>query len=230
MSTVTRRDGFAAFFWLAFERSKNPMLIMEFNRELLAVNDACERAFGRMPDEVLGRRSDHFVSPEWWRRLERDWAILARDGTVASDLEVVRPEGTHIEVQYSAAREQITGRELVLSVVIDYQARPRAPIEGGGGGLTKRETEVVSRLALGQRVHEIATDLILSPATVQTHQRNAMQKLSARSQAQLVATAMAGGMLEPDVVRTLAARSGRAEETDSSGHGTAGRTESGRLV
>ncbi|MEJ7875109.1 MAG: LuxR C-terminal-related transcriptional regulator [Solirubrobacterales bacterium] len=47
----------------------------------------------------------------------------------------------------------------------------------------------------GQRV-QIAELLKLSPATVQTHVRNAKSKLGARTRAQAVALALVGGLID----------------------------------
>ena len=59
---------------------------------------------------------------------------------------------------------------------------------------------------MGRRWHEIAADLFITQATVKTHVRNAMRKLGARSQAQLVAMTLATGMLDPARVRGETAR------------------------
>jgi DNA-binding CsgD family transcriptional regulator len=66
--------------------------------------------------------------------------------------------------------------------------------------LTARELEVVAGIGMGKRSREVADALVISPATARTHVRNAMTKLGARSQAQLVAIALAAGMLDPEQV------------------------------
>src|ERR671935_117042 len=57
---------------------------------------------------------------------------------------------------------------------------------------TTREREVLALLATGATDGEIADVLGLSPATVQTHVRNAKTKLGARTRAQAVALAPPG--------------------------------------
>jgi len=64
--------------------------------------------------------------------------------------------------------------------------------------LTPREREVVAKVALGRRRQEIADELFISDATVKTHLRNAMHKLDVRSQAQLIAVALARGLIEAE--------------------------------
>ena len=67
-------------------------------------------------------------------------------------------------------------------------ARPRAP--------SNRECEVLALLAGGRTDGQIAELLELSPATVQTHVRNAKAKLGARTRAQAVAIAFQRGLIE----------------------------------
>jgi DNA-binding NarL/FixJ family response regulator len=63
--------------------------------------------------------------------------------------------------------------------------------------LTRREREVVTFIALGYDTREIAATLFVSPETVKSHVRKAMSKLGARTRAQLVAVALAGGQIAP---------------------------------
>jgi DNA-binding NarL/FixJ family response regulator len=56
--------------------------------------------------------------------------------------------------------------------------------------LTKREREVLRLLADGKRYEEIAKELFLSPETVRTHVRKAMQRLEASTRTEAVATAL----------------------------------------
>jgi DNA-binding CsgD family transcriptional regulator len=56
--------------------------------------------------------------------------------------------------------------------------------------LTPREREILSMLAGGNTVAEIAKELYLSPFTVRTHIRNAKDKLQARTTAHAVAIAL----------------------------------------
>ena len=58
---------------------------------------------------------------------------------------------------------------------------PRAAAHADGPGLTRRELEVVRRVAVGRTNREIATELFLSPRTVDMHVRNLLRKLDARS-------------------------------------------------
>lgn len=73
-------------------------------------------------------------------------------------------------------------------------AEPAPPT--GGGGLTKRELEVLRYIALGLTNREIAEKLFLSFRTVNTHRANIMQKLDIHDTAGLVRHAIATGVVD----------------------------------
>jgi DNA-binding NarL/FixJ family response regulator len=63
--------------------------------------------------------------------------------------------------------------------------------------LTQREREVLALVGEGLSNREIATRLVLSPATARTHVSRAMGKLGARDRAQLVVIAYQTGLVSP---------------------------------
>jgi two-component system, NarL family, invasion response regulator UvrY len=75
-----------------------------------------------------------------------------------------------------------------------------AEIDGEGASplkrLSEREFEVFLRLAKGEAVQMIATDLNLSASTVGTHLYNVKQKLGASNQAELTLIALRAGLIE----------------------------------
>ena len=80
------------------------------------------------------------------------------------------------------------------------RARPPAPVAGAAEarpsrGPTTRERQILGMLASGDTDTQIAGKLALSPATVQTHVRNAKAKLGARTRAQAVAMAIRRGLI-----------------------------------
>jgi DNA-binding NarL/FixJ family response regulator len=70
------------------------------------------------------------------------------------------------------------------------QAATNAP-----GRLSRRETEVLGMLAHGQTSGQVAGELFLSEQTVDTHVRNACQKLQARGRLHAVVIALGTGEL-----------------------------------
>jgi DNA-binding NarL/FixJ family response regulator len=61
--------------------------------------------------------------------------------------------------------------------------------------LTKREREILRLLAEGMRNDQIALRLSISPLTVRTHVKNAMEKLGADTRAQAVARALRDSLI-----------------------------------
>lgn len=76
--------------------------------------------------------------------------------------------------------------------------------------LSAREREVLGRLADGLSGAQIARELVLSPETVRTHVRNAMEKLGAATRSQAVVMAMESGQIGdgPAASRTSATSAG----------------------
>jgi DNA-binding NarL/FixJ family response regulator len=63
--------------------------------------------------------------------------------------------------------------------------------------LTEREREVMTLVAAGLSNDEIATRLVVSPATAKTHVSRVLTKLRSRDRAQLVVLAYESGMVRP---------------------------------
>jgi len=73
------------------------------------------------------------------------------------------------------------------------QTRPAELLES----LTEREREVVALVGEGLSNDDIATRLVVSPATAKTHVSRAMVKLQVRDRAQLVVLAYETGLVRP---------------------------------
>ena len=69
-------------------------------------------------------------------------------------------------------------------------------------GLTDREREVVTLVALGLSYDEIADRLFVSPLTAKTHVNRAMTKVRARDRAQLVVMAYQSGLVSAQIPPT----------------------------
>ena len=70
----------------------------------------------------------------------------------------------------------------------------RAEADADGGGLSRREREVLRLVSVGRTNREIAHDLFLSPRTVDMHVRNILRKLDCRSRVEAAGRARELGL------------------------------------
>ena len=190
-------------FRAIFERSHNPMLLADDERRCVHAN-AAACALLRLPlESVIGRRVDDFTPPEVRSALDGEWGKFTSEGRRTGRYQLLLPEGDRVCVEYSATANVEPGRHLsILSPVgkdpdddhADEPARVRVDVPAGrlgaGRPLSDREREVVTAVALGESIDEIAERLGLSPETVRTHLRNLRQKLGARNRPHAVALAL----------------------------------------
>ena len=198
MADAARRDGWPALFAAAFRRSNNAMALVDDRRHHVDVNGAYARLVGYAPGELIGRPVWSLI-PDGPLLSAEEWAatLAARHFTGRTDL--VCANGAKVSVQWGAEVVTATDRRLVLFVALStsrWGARfRRDATEAGPARLSAREREIVELVALGDSGPEIAQKLHIAHDTVRTHVRNAMVRLGARSRAQLVAKAMAAGLI-----------------------------------
>jgi PAS domain S-box-containing protein len=190
------RDGWPGLFSAAFTQSRNAMALVDARRCVVDVNGAYLNLFGYRRDAVIGHPIGAFVEggPLF---TTSQWEAEIADGRADGEATVLRADGTPVGVQWAATAEVVTGRRLVLVVVLNTSRsgprfrRPEA--SATNAALSPRELEVVRMVAAGGTAAEIGDELRLSHHTVRTHVRNAMDKLGARSRAHLVAQALGHG-------------------------------------
>jgi PAS domain S-box-containing protein len=179
------------------EPSTPAVVVVDDTRRCVEVNvGACE-LLGRSRSEILGRVFDSLVAAESRERIGHFWRAFADQGGHAGPF--VARDG--VEVEIAVTRNVIAGRHLLMLSPAGRrprssrfaQPRPdREPVarEQNGRTPSAREREILRLLATGATDPQIAAQLGLSPATVQTHVRNAKAKLGARTRAQAVAMAI----------------------------------------
>jgi DNA-binding CsgD family transcriptional regulator/ketosteroid isomerase-like protein len=107
---------------------------------------------------------------------------------VVVDLEFQLDDGTAPPVvRRVGCSYRIAGGQILRMRAFEQKKMPeRTRVDN----LSPREREILSMLASGNTVAEIAKELFLSPFTVRTHIRNAKDKLQARTTAHAVAIAL----------------------------------------
>jgi DNA-binding NarL/FixJ family response regulator len=86
-----------------------------------------------------------------------------------------------------AVRTVLLGRVYVSALVAQPSMHPRV---SGGSPLTARQREVLQLVAEGRSAKQIATELNISPKTVEFHKAAIMDRLGVRSTAELTRYAM----------------------------------------
>jgi len=122
-----------------------------------------------------------------------------RSGASGFLLKDTEPEELLQAVRVVAAGEALLAPSVTRRLIEEFATRPdphRTPPEALSV-LTEREREVMALVARGLTNHEIATELVISPATAKTHVSRVMMKLGARDRAQLVVMAYETGLVKP---------------------------------
>jgi PAS domain S-box-containing protein len=189
----------SALFSAAFNQSRNAMVLVDEERTHVDVNGAYLGLLGYRREELLGRPVYSIITGGP-RASKAEWRAAISQGRFTGDTELRRVDESTVAVQYAATTEIVTGRYLVLFVVLSSSRwggrfRRELPSDGESVPLSAREREVVRLVALGYTGPEIAAELHITHDTVRTHVRNATRKLHARSRAQLVAKALAEGVV-----------------------------------
>jgi len=189
------------------------ILVVDDQRRCLEANLAACRLLGLPRRAALGRTVDDFLTSGMRKRLDHVWRAFREEGGHAGPFELSSQAAEAHEVHISMVANVLPSRHLLIlsatrpepgEVVVPDKVQPaeRPPsrlVNGprfGRGGPTSREREVLGLLAAGATDEQIAEMLDLSPATVQTHVRNAKAKLGARTRAQAVAMALQHGMID----------------------------------
>jgi DNA-binding CsgD family transcriptional regulator len=189
------------------------ILVVDDQRRCLEANLSACRLLGLPRRAALGRTVDDFLTSGMRKRLDHVWRAFREGGGHAGPFELNSQAAEAHEVNISVVANVLPARHLLLlsateSTPGEVEAPQKPPPNPrrratdvstasrfGRGGPTSREREVLTLLAAGATDEQIAAMLDLSPATVQTHVRNAKAKLGARTRAQAVAMALQHGMI-----------------------------------
>jgi PAS domain S-box-containing protein len=188
-------DGWEALFWLVFNRSSNPIVLLDDRQRVLEINEPATALLQRARGESLGRSLIDWLASADRSAAAREWPLLLRTGERAGSRVLVRPDGTDVRVEWAARVATVGERRVVIAVILDASPALRPGYDRPAGTLTRREREVVTLIALGHETAEIAAALVVSPETVKSHVRKAMSKLRAHTRAELVARSLATGQI-----------------------------------
>jgi DNA-binding CsgD family transcriptional regulator len=173
------------------------LLVVDDQRRCLETNLAASRLLGVSRERLLGRTLDELLQDDMADRLENVWRAFRETGGHAGPFELALPEARVSRIDISVTSGVLPGRHLLIVLPAGEQVAVKDGESAPEGvrSPTSRELEVLELLAGGATDGQIAQRLTLSPATVQTHVRNAKAKLGARTRAQAVALALRRGMI-----------------------------------
>jgi DNA-binding CsgD family transcriptional regulator len=184
------------------------------SKAMLVVDDDCVcveaslgacRMLGAARGDLVGRPVEELLEPESRQRFGHVWLAFRDDGGHAEPFALEAP-ATVVEIAATVTSQVLPSRHLITLDPVSvgerdeepetrrrrFAALAEVPIPRDP---TAREREVLQLLAGGRTDGQIAELLELSPATVQTHVRNAKAKLGARTRAQAVAIALQRGLI-----------------------------------
>ena len=205
MSDTRGGSGWERLFWLVFERTGNPLALLDEQRRIVAVNEPAAELLGAPREELEGRSIRDSVVPSERERSDEEWARFLQTGEYFGARELHRADGGEKRIEFAARMAEIGGRRLAIYVAMLLGEDEGVVLTRAAAdlGLTEREREVVTLIAMGHDTGDIAGELHISPETVRTHVRNAMGKLDVHTRAQLVAVVLTGeGPLHHDHLGT----------------------------
>jgi PAS domain S-box-containing protein len=184
-----------ALFWRFVDEAPIPLLVADDARAIERVNEAWCEVFGYGAAEAARMHIDDLLAPESKPGISMRWADLMAAGAATARVGLICADGTRMEVRYSAIANAVPGHHVALFLLQrGVEGRPeRQARSRRAGQLTLREQESLRLVALGLTTSAAADRLGISPETVRTHVRNAMNKLGARTRAQAIAVAMREG-------------------------------------
>ena len=169
----------------AIEKSKEQLweiIIMDINMPLLNGIDATSKIKKECPAAkviALSAASDFYLVSEMFHA-GADAFILKSDS---------------FEDLLAAIQTVLQGKEYMSPQLSSNLTRTY--YKSGEPSLSQRENQVLRLLALGFNIKTIATDLCISPKTVESHRRNLMLKLNLGNLADLTRYAIRRNLIQP---------------------------------
>lgn len=179
-----------ADFDQALERTRNPVVVVDDDRRYVDANDAALRMFGVSRAQMLSSRVDDLFIQDGGPPIDELWSTFLERGGLTGLGRFRVAGGQEADLRYGAVARVAPGRHLSIFLVEEgngHVARERVCV------LTAREGEVLGLVAQGFTTREIAERLVVSPTTVDSHIRSAMDRLGARNRVHAVALALARG-------------------------------------
>jgi DNA-binding CsgD family transcriptional regulator len=181
--------------WTFFDTAPVALLAASDDRRIVHVNQRWSDLTGYDADAAEAMRIDDLLAPESRPGIEMRWSDLVATGLATARIVMLRPDHVRVPIRYGAFANVLPGVHVAACLAEPGQdSRALRPARARRAGqLTRREQESLRLVAMGMTTTAAADQLGISPETVRTHVRNAMNKLGARTRAQAIAVAMRDG-------------------------------------
>ena len=181
--------------WAFFDTAPVALLAASDERRIVHVNRRWSDLTGYDADAATEMRIDDLLAPESRPGIEMRWSDLVATGLATARIVLLRPDHVRVAIRYGAFANVLPGVHVAACLAEPGQdSRALRPARARRAGqLTRREQESLRLVAMGMTTTAAADQLGISPETVRTHVRNAMNKLGARTRAQAIAVAMRDG-------------------------------------
>ncbi len=199
--TIEAARGRARQFWGVFDRSLVPMVTVDREQRYTSANRAARLLFRLSLAEMRAHVITDFTPPHMRLLLEDAWSRLMTEGSVAGSYDCLFLDGSELRIVYCALAEVLPGRHLIVFGPANWPEDElgvvsAAEVDDGAAPLTAREREILSLIAAGLDLDQIAEELSISLHTVRTHILNAYRKLGANNRAHAIALTMQQGLIE----------------------------------
>jgi PAS domain S-box-containing protein len=172
------------------------MFVVGLDRRIVVANEAGVALAGRSADALVGARMTTLLADPSEALTDAVWRAQVMRGESFGRRRIGRPDGSTHDVDLAMRASRAGGTVLVLVVCVRDRGGGVSERAHQPAPLTRREQEIVRRIALGEVTPEICAELHIAPDTVRTHVRNAMAKTGAHTRAQLIAIALTDGLLD----------------------------------
>jgi DNA-binding CsgD family transcriptional regulator len=179
-----------------------PMALIDNSRAHIEVNRPARLLLRLSLAQLRQLHLDDLTPPAELSTLEAAWNRLQRLGSVSGLYRSRFADGSELLCVYAALANVLPGRHLAVFQPADWPEDELGKVDLHGadqplpGPLSPREREVLTWVAGGYDLQQIAEELTIARNTVRTHVRNALRKLHARNRPHGVAVAMYLGLIE----------------------------------
>jgi PAS domain S-box-containing protein len=176
----------------AIQRLPLPVFALDRSGIIEWLNEAAVDLVG----DQCGTHFMTIVAPESRSRVQDEFAKKLLGTAKASEYEayLVRPDGTHVEVEISSVPVSNHGKIVGVFGTARIEGRSH-PASVPHHRLTPRQAQVLRLLAMGRSTEQIAAELGVARETARNHIRAVLRAFDVHSRLEAVVAAMREGLL-----------------------------------